>query len=117
MDGINTVIQFSQWVMGLLTAQKTASAAADSAAATATTAEGAAEAASIPAKTAATVANKALESSVLDLAAAQIFAAHAAIPFADARNSKRYDKRNDGSNDRTTCSVRSITNICRRWYC
>jgi len=82
MDGINTVIQFSQWVMGLLTAQKTASAAADSAAASATTAEGAAEAASIPAKTAATVANKALESSVLDLAAAQIFAAHAAIPFA-----------------------------------
>lgn len=82
MDGINTVIQFGQWIMGLFTASKTASAAADTAAATATTAEAAAEAAGIPAKTAATVANKALESSVLDLAAAQIFAAHAAIPFA-----------------------------------
>ena len=46
------------------------------------TAENTSELAGIPTKAAATAANKALEASTLDLAAAAIFAAHAAIPFA-----------------------------------
>lgn len=57
------------------------SAGASVAAGAATTEEAGMEAAAVAPKTAETVANRALEASVLDLAAAQIFLAHAGIPF------------------------------------
>lgn len=82
LQAITTVMQVVNMISGLLGASKVAGAAADTEAAGAATAEAAAETASIAPKVAATAANKALETSVLDLAAAQIFAAHAAIPFA-----------------------------------
>lgn len=57
------------------------SAGASAAAGAAATEEAAMESAAVAPKTAETAANRALEASVLDLAAAQIFLAHAAIPF------------------------------------
>lgn len=81
LSGINTVMQITNMLTNLGTAASIGKAAADTAAGTAATTEAGLEAATIAPKTAETVANKALEASILDLAAAQIFAAHAAIPF------------------------------------
>ncbi|MEE3309545.1 hypothetical protein, partial [Sharpea azabuensis] len=58
------------------------SAGASATAGAAATEEAAMESAAVAPKTAETAANRALEASVLDLAAAQIFLAHAGIPFA-----------------------------------
>ena len=81
MAAINTVTDIHNMLVekGIIT--KTADAAASGSSASATAAQAAAETASVAPAAAATAANKALEASVLDLAAAQIFAAHAAIPF------------------------------------
>lgn len=82
ITGINTVMQVCNMLTSVGTTAKAANAAASTTAAVAAETEAGAEAASITSKTASTIANKALESSLLDLAAAQIFAAHASIPFA-----------------------------------
>jgi len=79
---VNTVMEIANFLTNLGTAGKLANATASTAAGGAATAEAAEETATVPAKTAEAAANKALESSVLDLAAAQIFLAHASIPFA-----------------------------------
>lgn len=82
MEGINTVTEIYNMLSLLSAASKTADAAASGSAAAATSTQAAAEGAAIAPTTAATVANKALEASYLDLASAMIFAAHASIPFA-----------------------------------
>lgn len=82
MQGINTVTEIYNMLSVLSAASKTADAAASGSAAAATSTQAAAEGAAIAPTTAATVANKALEASYLDLASAMIFAAHASIPFA-----------------------------------
>lgn len=81
IGAINAVMEIANMLSGLSAGAKTAEAAASTASATATTAEATAEGSAVAPKTAETVANRALEASILDLAAAQIFAAHAAIPF------------------------------------
>lgn len=82
MEGINTVTEIYNMLSGLSAASKIADAAASGAATAATETQAAAEGTAVAPATAATVANKALEASYLDLAAAMIFAAHASIPFA-----------------------------------
>ena len=82
MAGINTVTEVANLLTEKSAVNKAADAAASGAAASASATQAAAETASVAPAAAATAANKALEASVLDLAAAQIFAAHAAIPFA-----------------------------------
>ena len=82
LSGINTVMAITNMLTNLGTASKIGNAAASEGAAAAATTEAATETATIAPKTAETVANKALEASILDLAAAQIFLAHAGIPFA-----------------------------------
>ena len=82
LDAINTVTKIGNMLQGVSAATKLADASASGAATTATTTQAAAEGAAIAPATAATVANKALEASYLDLASAMIFAAHASIPFA-----------------------------------
>lgn len=82
MQTVQTVIELVNFFTGLFAAGQAAAATATAAKTTADGAEVGAISASIPVKTAETAANKALEASVLDLAAAQIFAAHAYIPFA-----------------------------------
>ena len=82
MEGINTVTAIYNLLSAKSAATKIADAAASGSAATATTTQAAAEGTAIAPATAATVANKALEASYLDLASAMIFAAHAYIPFA-----------------------------------
>lgn len=82
IGAINTVMEVCNLLTNLGTASKLGNTAASEAASIAATEEAAVEGATIAPKTAETVANKALEASLLDLAAAQIFAAHAAIPFA-----------------------------------
>ncbi len=79
---VNTVMEIANFLTNLGTASKTANAIASDAAGTAATKEAAMETATVAPKTAEAAANKALESSILDLAAAQIFLAHAYIPFA-----------------------------------
>lgn len=81
-SAVNTVMEIANLLTNVGTATKTANAAASVAAGTAATEQAAMESATIAPKTAEVVANRALEASILDLAAAQIFAAHAAIPFA-----------------------------------
>lgn len=81
LTAVNTVMEISNMLSGLSAASKATEAGAAIAAGTATTEQAAMEAAAVAPKTAQTVANKALEASILDLAAAEIFAAHAAIPF------------------------------------
>lgn len=78
---VNTVMEIANFLTNLGTASKTANAAASATAGGAAAAEAATETATVAPKTAAVAANKALEASVLDLAAAQIFLAHAPIPF------------------------------------
>lgn len=82
MEGINTVTEIYNMLSVLSAASKIADASASGAAAAATETQAAAEGTAIAPATAATVANKALEASYLDLASAMIFAAHASIPFA-----------------------------------
>lgn len=82
MEGINTVTAIYNLLSAKSTATKIADAAASGSAAAATSTQAAAEGTAIAPATAATVANKALEASYLDLASAMIFAAHAYIPFA-----------------------------------
>ena len=82
MEGINTVTAIYNLLSAKSAATKIAEAAASGSAATATSTQAAAEGTAIAPATAATVANKALEASYLDLASAMIFAAHASIPFA-----------------------------------
>ena len=81
-SAVNTVMEISNLLTNLSTASKTGNAAASVAAGTAATEQAAMEAATVAPKTAETIANRTLEASILDLAAAQIFLAHAAIPFA-----------------------------------
>lgn len=82
MEGINTVTAIYNLLSAKSAATKIADAAASGAATTATAQQAAAEGTAVAPATAATVANKALEASYLDLASAMIFAAHASIPFA-----------------------------------
>ena len=82
LNAINTALEIGNMFTASSTTLKTANATASLAAGTAAETEAAAETAAIGQKTAAAIANKTLEASFLDLAAAQIFAAHAAIPFA-----------------------------------
>ena len=82
MEGINTVTAIYNLLSAKSAATKIADAAASGSAAAATSTQAAAEGTAIAPATAATVANKALEASYLDLASAMIFAAHAYIPFA-----------------------------------
>lgn len=86
VETVLTTINTLQQIYNALTEQaeirKTAEAMATGGAAAAAEAKAVAEESAIPAAEAAAVANKSLEASVLDLAAAQIFAAHASIPFA-----------------------------------
>lgn len=82
MEGINTVTEIYNMLSVFSAASKIADAAASGSAAAATETQAAAEGTAIAPTTAATIANKALEASYLDLASAMIFAAHASIPFA-----------------------------------
>lgn len=82
MEGINTVTAIYNLLSAKSTATKIADAAASGSAAAATSTQAAAEGTAVAPATAATIANKALEASYLDLASAMIFAAHASIPFA-----------------------------------
>ena len=82
MEGINTVTAIYNLLSAKSAATKIADAAASGSAAAATSTQAAAEGTAVAPATAATVANKALEASYLDLASAMIFAAHASIPFA-----------------------------------
>lgn len=75
MTAINVINQ-------LCNATTITGAAAQTTAATATTAKAGADAAAMATTVAATVAYKTQEAALLDLAAAEIFAAHASIPFA-----------------------------------
>ena len=82
MKGINAVTEIYNMLSVKSTATKIADAAASGSAAAATSTQAAAEGTAVAPAAAATVANKALEASYLDLASAMIFAAHAYIPFA-----------------------------------
>ena len=82
MEGINTVTAIYNLLSAKSAATKIAEAAASGSAAAATSTQAAAEGTAVAPATAATIANKALEASYLDLASAMIFAAHAYIPFA-----------------------------------
>ena len=82
MKGINTVTAIYNLLITKSAATKTADAAASGSAAAAISTQAAAEGIAVAPATAATIANKALEASYLDLASAMIFAAHASIPFA-----------------------------------
>ena len=82
MEGINTVTAIYNLLSVKSVATKIADAAASGSAAAATSTQAAAEGTAVAPAIAATVANKALEASYLDLASAMIFAAHAYIPFA-----------------------------------
>ena len=82
MAAVNAVTEISTLLSGIAAGVKTAEAGANIAASTAEKEKMATDTAAIAPTTAQTVANKALESSFLDLAAAEIFAAHASIPFA-----------------------------------
>lgn len=82
MAAVNAVTDISNLLSGIAAGAKTAEAGANIAASTAEKKKMATDAAAVAPTTAATVANKALEASFLDLAAAEIFAAHASIPFA-----------------------------------
>lgn len=82
MGAVNTIMQIGNILTALSAGAKLSDAIAAGKQATATGVKAAADQASVTTTTAATVANKALEASLLDLASASIFAAHAAIPFA-----------------------------------
>ena len=82
IQAVNTVMTIANAIESIFQAKKVASTAASEAEALAEGQNMASKTASIAPTTAAATANKALEATYLDLAAAEIFAAHAAIPFA-----------------------------------
>lgn len=82
IDAIKISMEVYKGVQDLLTASTVASALGSKEEAGAKTTDIAVSEASIATKTTEAGANKALEASILDLAAAEIFAAHASIPFA-----------------------------------
>ena len=82
IQAVNTVMTIANAIESIFQAKKVASTAASEAEAIAEGQNMASKTASIAPTTAAATANKALEATYLDLAAAEIFAAHAAIPFA-----------------------------------
>jgi TP901 family phage tail tape measure protein len=82
IDAIKISMEVYKGVQDLLTASTVASALGSKEDAGAKTADIAVSEASTATKTTEAGANKALEASILDLAAAEIFAAHASIPFA-----------------------------------
>ena len=81
MSAINAVTEIANMLSGISAGVKTAETAATVSASTAQKEKIATETAAVAPTTAQTVANKALEASFLDLASAEIFAAHASIPF------------------------------------
>ena len=81
MSAINAVTEIANMLSGIATGVKTTEAASTLAASTAQKEKIATDTAAVAPTTAQTVANKALEASFLDLASAEIFAAHASIPF------------------------------------
>lgn len=81
MSAINAVTEISNLLSGISAGVKTAETAATVSASTAQKEKIATDTAAVAPTTAQTVANKALEASFLDLASAEIFAAHASIPF------------------------------------
>ena len=82
IQAVNTVMGIANAIESIFQAKKVASTAASEAEALAEGQNMASKTASIAPTAAAATANKALEATYLDLAAAEIFAAHAAIPFA-----------------------------------
>ena len=82
IQAVNTVMTIANSIESIFQANKVASTAASEAQALAEGQNMASKTASIAPTAAAATANKALEATYLDLAAAEIFAAHAAIPFA-----------------------------------
>ena len=82
IQAVNTVMTIANAIESIFQAKKVASTAASEAEAIAEGQNAAVKTASIAPNTAAAASNKALEATFLDLAAAEIFAAHAAIPFA-----------------------------------
>lgn len=82
MSAINTVTEIANMLSGISAGVKTAETAATVSASTAQKEKIATDTAAVAPTTAQTAANKALEASFLDLASAEIFAAHASIPFA-----------------------------------
>ena len=81
MSAINAVTEIANMLSGISAGAKTAETAATVSASTAQKEKIATDTAAVAPTTAQTVANKALEASFLDLASAEIFAAHASIPF------------------------------------
>lgn len=81
MSAINAVTEIANMLSGISAGVKTTEAASTLAASTAQKEKIATDTAAVAPTTAQTVANKALEASFLDLASAEIFAAHASIPF------------------------------------
>lgn len=81
MSAINAVTEIANMLSGIATGVKTTEAASTLAASTAEKEKIATDTAAVAPTIAQTVANKALEASFLDLASAEIFAAHASIPF------------------------------------
>jgi len=82
MSAINAVTEISNLLSGIAAGVKTTETVATVSASAAEKEKAVTDAAAVAPTTAATVANKALEASFLDLASAEIFAAHASIPFA-----------------------------------
>lgn len=82
MSAINAVTEIANMLSGISAGVKTAETAATVSASAAQKEKIATDTAAVAPTTAQTVANKALEASFLDLASAEIFAAHASIPFA-----------------------------------
>ena len=81
MSAINAVTEIANMLSGISAGVKTAETAATVSASTAQKEKIATDTAAVAPTTAQTAANKALEASFLDLASAEIFAAHASIPF------------------------------------
>ena len=81
MSAINAVTEIANMLSGISAGVKTAETAATVSSSTAQKEKIATDTAAVAPTTAQTVANKALEASFLDLASAEIFAAHASIPF------------------------------------
>lgn len=82
IEGVNTVMTIFNFLQDLFTAKTIASGVATENAGAMESVKAGEDIAAIPSTVALTAANKALEVSYLDLAAASIFAAHASIPFA-----------------------------------
>ena len=81
MSAINAVTEIANMLSGISAGVKTAETVATVSASTAQKEKIATDTAAVAPTTAQTIANKALEASFLDLASAEIFAAHASIPF------------------------------------